>query len=246
MSFKIRSDFHHDKLVKILEKTGNTTPSSNSIYSFEDGIYEIPNTVSCVTITMCAGGGAGSHGVIKNGIFYAGAGGAAGGSCLKKPVCIVNPFNEKVTAKTEIGKGGVNSDGGNTILTISVGEKVVFKHVAHGGKRGCENKGGKGSGCSTNEMFKGYDGQPGSTSIAGVGKVFGGRGGNSAFEEGGLGGHQENPFKKDYENYDGCKSNESNPHGMDGKFGSGAGGSIPGIDINITAKGGDGFIIIEL
>lgn len=252
--FKVRSEVNHtshDKIVRILGKSGSQA-IQNSIYSFENDTYSIPQSVSCITVTMSGGGGCGGSGTIKNGIFYSGGGGGAGGACLKKPICISNPLNEIVSVKTIIGKGGtpLSPDGENTIVNVCVGSKIIFKHIAHGGKRGgytdSNNKGGKGGSCSTNEMFGGYDGLQGSVSLSGVGKVFGGRGGNSAFEEGGLGGNQINPFNLQNEDGYECKNNDSNPQGMNGSMGSGGGGSVPGIDPLLIGLGGDGFVIIEM
>lgn len=254
LSFKVRGEVNHlvhDKMVRILGKAGDQTVQ-NSIYSFENDSYTIPANIACITITISGGGGSGGSGTIKNGIFYGGGGGGAGGACLKKPICIANPNNEPVVVKTIIGKGGnpLSPDGENTIVNVYVGSKIIFKHIAHGGKRGghtdSNNKGGKGGSCSTNEMFGGYDGLQGSVSLSGVGKVFGGRGGNSAFEEGGLGGNQTNPFKTETEDGHECKTNDCNPQGMNGSMGSGGGGSVPGIDPLLIGLGGDGFVIIEM
>lgn len=248
--FKVRSKINnavHEKLNHIMGKI----QEHNAIYSFEDNIYTFPaGNIGCVTVTMVGGGGAGGTGSVKNGILYGGGGGGAGGSCLKKPVIIINLAREDITIKTTIGIGGNSEspDGTDTTVCISVGEKIVFKHTAHGGKRGGNtenNKGGKGGGCGTNEMFGGYDGQQGSVTVSNVGKTFGGRGGNSAFEEGGFGGYQSNTFKTD--DIDGYKhpDNSTNPQGQDGVMGSGGGGSVPGIDPLLVGKGGNGFVIIE-
>lgn len=247
-SFKVRSKINNavnEKLNHIMGKI----QEHNAIYSFEDNEYTFPGgNIGCVTITLCAGGGAGGTGCIKNGILYSGNGGGAGGSCLKKPVVIINPAREDITIKTKIGKGGNkdNPDGGDTSICIYVGSKLIFKHTAHGGKRGNNSSdkcGGRGGNCATNEMFGGYNGQQGSITLSSIGKVIGGNGGNSAFSEGGLGAYQANPFKTDdidgYEQPD----NTTNPKGLDGYQGSGGGGSIPGIDD--PSIGGNGFAIIE-
>ena len=251
-SFKVRSKINnavHEKLSHIMGKL----QEQNAIYSFEDNEYKLPGgSIGCVTITMVGGGGAGGSGCMKNGIFYGGGGGGAGGSCLKKPVIIVNPAREEITIKTRIGKGGVvdSPDGGDTSVCIHVGSKLIFKHTAHGGKRGgsldTNNEGGRGGACATNEMFGGYNGQKGSVSLSSVGKMFGGRGGNSAFEEGGLGGYQSNDFKTN-DDMDGYEhpDNSKNPQGQDGVMGSGGGGSVPGIESDKIGKGGDGFVIVE-
>lgn len=251
LGFKVRSKINnsvHEKITQIMGKI----QEHNAIYAFEDTEQTFPGgNIGCLTVTMVGGGGAGGSGCIKNGILYSGGGGGAGGSCLKKPVIIINPAREDITIKIKIGKGGNETtfDGCDTSVCIFVGQKLIFKHTAQGGKRGgstdSNNKGGKGGSCSTNEMFGGYDGQQGSISLSSVGKVFGGRGGNSAFEEGGFGGYQSNIFKieNDTDGYD-HPDNSKNPQGQDGVMGSGGGGSVPGLGDKI-AKGGDGFVIVE-
>lgn len=250
--FKVRSKINnavHEKLNHIMGKI----QEHNAIYAFEDKDYIFPGgNIGCITITMVGGGGAGGHGCMKNGIFYAGGGGGAGGSCLKKPVIIVNPMKEELNIKTKIGIGGNSSslDGTDTSVCIHVGEKLIFKHTAQGGKHGGNqdnnNKGGKGGACGTNEMLGGYDGGAGSITLSSVGKVFGGNGGNSAFEEGGFGGYQKNFFKidNDIDNYD-HPDNSTNPQGQNGYMGSGGGGSVPGLAPELIGNGGNGFVIIE-
>jgi hypothetical protein len=247
--FKVRSKINnavHEKINHIMGKI----QEHNSIYSFEDNEYSFPGTIGCVTITMSGGGGAGGTGCIKNGILYGGGGGGAAGCCLKKPVIIVNPNKENITIKTKIGKGGSldSLDGEDTTVCVFVGSKLTFKHTAHGGKKGGStesNKGGKGGSCATNEMFGGFDGQQGAVTLSSIGKMFGGRGGNSAFEEGGFGGYQTNNFKNDdidgYEHPD----NSTNPQGQNGVMGSGGGGSVPGISTDRIGLGGNGFVLIE-
>lgn len=246
--FKVRGKINNAVNEKINHIMGKIQ-EHNAIYSFEDKEYTFPGNIGCITITMVGGGGAGGTGCMKNGIIYSGGGGGAGGSCLKKPVIIVNPSREDIKIRTRIGRGGTidSPDGGDTIVTIYVGSKIIFKHTANGGKRGgcsdINNKGGKGGSCATNEMFGGYDGQQGSITLSSIGKLFGGRGGNSAFEEGGLGGYQSSVNKNsDVDGYDN-PDNSKNPCGQDGVMGSGGGGSA--IGSQDVGKGGDGFVIVE-
>lgn len=229
---------------------GGNSEDRNAIYSFKDDTYNVSKNIKCLTVTMVGGGGAGGTGSIKNGIFYGGGGGGAGGSTIKKPVIINNPDNANIRIETRIGRGGtilVNSgDGTDTVVCVYIDDKIVFRHTSYGGKGGgsthSNNKGGKGGVCGTNEMFGGYDGDQGSVGMASVGKIFGGKGGNSAFEEGGLGANQKGQDTTDIDIY-AQQDNSTNPKGQSGVMGSGGGGSIPGIDE--TGNGGDGFIIIE-
>jgi hypothetical protein len=250
--FKVRSKINnavHEKLNHIMGKIQD----HNSIYAFEDKEYTFPGgNISCITITMVAAGAAGGHGTIKNGIFYSGGGGAAGGSIIKKPVLIINPMKEDITIKIKVGIGGniENPDGGDTSVCIYVGSKIIFKITAQGGKRGgstdSNNKGGQGGTCGSNEMLGGYNGQNGSITLSSIGKIFGGNGGNSAFEEGGLGGYQKNHFKIE-DDLDGFEhpDNSHNPQGQNGIMGSGGGGSVPGLDPKLIGFGGNGFAILE-
>jgi hypothetical protein len=250
--FKVRSKINsavNEKLNHIMGKI----QEHNAVYAFEDKEFTFPGgNIGCVTVTLCGGGGAGGHGSMKNGIFYGGGGGGAGGSCLKKPVIIVNPMNEDINIKAKIGMGGTinNLDGGDTSVCIYVGSKLILKHTAQGGRHGGNqdnnNKGGIGGGCGSNVMLGGYDGGAGSITLSSIGKVFGGNGGNSAFEEGGFGGYQKNGFKieNDTDGYD-HPDNSTNPQGQNGHMGSGGGGSVPGIAPELIGKGGDGFVIVE-
>ena len=161
-------------------------------------------------------------------------------------------MRDDITIKTRIGIGGTisNLDGGDTSVCIHIGSKLIFKHTAQGGKHGgnqdINNKGGLGGGCGSNQMLGGYDGCVGSVSLSSVGKVFGGNGGNSAFEQGGFGGYQKNLFtiENDTDGYD-HPDNSTNPQGQDGYMGSGGGGSCPGLNDDLIGNGGNGFVIIE-
>jgi hypothetical protein len=255
MNFRVRNQLFVKSFLNLGVKNSSSQQQSNivsrnSIFSFQNDTYTLPSTITCITVTMSGGGGAGGNGVIKNGICYGGGGGGAGGACLKKPICISNPKNDKITVKTVVGKGGtaLSPDGQLSSISVYVGNKLVFNHVAHGGKRGgnthVDNKGGKGGACSTNEMFGGYDGKQGSVTLSGIGKANGGRGGNSAFNEGGLGGNQIDTFYLDFEKD--YKKIEEQSGGENGSMGSGGGGSVPGLEPTIVGNGGDGFVIIEM
>ena len=250
MAFKVRTEFSN-RLSENINKIKNQINDTHATYVFEDRTISINNpNITCITATMVGGGGAGGSGVIHNGIFYCGGGGGAGGAVINKPFIIMNPEKKKLIIKCQIGKGGSGEvTGGETILTILLDDTVIHKQICHGGKNGKstnkDNNGGEGAGASSNDMFKGKNGVQGTISLSSVGNMNGGRGGSSAFEEGGLGGYEINQFMPDHADGYEYKNNETNPQGYDGVFGSGGGGSVPGLNTP-GGKGGDGFIIIQM
>lgn len=252
VGFKMRGEISHtvnEKFHHVLSKLQD----QNTIYTEKDEEYTFANggNIGAVFITATGGGGMGSYGFLKNGICYSGGGGGGSGSIIKKPVLITNPDRLDLTIKIKVGKGGgitENPDGGDTSVSIFLGEKCIFKCVCFGGKKAGEinihNKGGSGAGCDMNCMYEGFEGEQGSITLSSVGKSFGGSGGSSAFSSGGgLGGYQKNKLKtENNDEYDHI-CNENNPCGLDGVHGAGGGGSVVGA--NSVGKGGSGFCMIE-
>ena len=204
----------------------------NSIVSFDNGVYKLPSSnIGCLTLTGCAGGGAGQIGIIKNGIFYSGGGGGAGESLIKKPILIFNPNKEEIVIETKIGKGGKtennqSGDGTNTVVVVKIGNVISHTYKILGGKQavgGTNVTGGQGGYDHPDTTLGGYDGSNGIVSLP-ENSSQGGKGGNSAFAEGGKGGFDT--------------------VGENGTLGSGGGGNIVGFDT--FSSGGDGFVIVEI
>lgn len=247
-----------------MSRKGN---DSHLFYALDDQEYEFPPSVSVITLTMVAGGGCGGTGCIKNSIVYGGGGGGGGESCIKRPIHLrewsdgIHPIHVSV----KIGKGGNSSssssstDGGDTMVSFYDFHRELKGMVrVEGGKGAVDiNNGGVG-GCS-GFYFNGSDGDKGSKSMPQYGKTYGGNGGTTVFEKGGLGAFQRSsssvslPTKPShltctdlsFQSYQERWDNSLSSNGKNGWLGSGGGGSVYQSTPVKGGNGGDGFVIIE-
>lgn len=192
--------------------------------------YIIPLETSQLFITMVAGGGSGGLGTIRNNFMYSGGGGGGGGGQMKLPVKLIRENkDDEIKLVCNIGKGGDsnNRDGGDTIIDIYRNNIFIETYKVTGGKAGGDgslNEGGE-PGIGINYIYNGCKGEKGSINLSSH-VPLGGKGGSSVYFNGGKG-----------------MSYDIRETLCDGKYGGGAGGSIPHIErVN---KGGDGIIILE-
>lgn len=203
---------------------------NKTVYIDTDTEYEIPQTTKEIFLSMVAGGGSGGSSEIKDGLCYSGGGGGGGGSYVKLPIKIENNSNIKLNCK--IGKGGnyFSPNGTDTIVELFVNNKIFTSFCVRGGMRGgsgFKNNGGNGG--------EGYLNTTGSKGSKGTISLMshnhnGGCGGSSSFYKGGHG------FSYLIQDKNDCN----------GRWGSGGGGLIPGIDKDNMSNGGNGFVLIEL
>jgi hypothetical protein len=210
-------------------------------------IFIPPKDISIIFITLVGGGGAGGIGHTSGFEYLSGGGGGGGSTILKMPICM----KPDIIFKIHIGKGGCSTTGMNgedTVVEI-VCDNEIIKLVANGGMNGFPSinlgndvSGGKGGINCENDVLSGQDGKPGSISNPSQFPPTGGNGGCSLFYKGGKGGGT-------FFNGGGNGGNDINMIGENGSYGSGGGGSVPqiNIDINVqlSGKGGDGYVIFE-
>lgn len=246
--FKVRDKYANNNLVQVkLQEAAKKTASHDTVVVSDDIELPIDKSVSLLMLSIVGGGGCGGNASTKGTFEYCGGGGGSGGGCVKKPITIQHTDKQETRVKVNIGKGGTfeTHDGGNTVVYIYNGDKVVSKYIGHGGKGalGKLNKGGEG-GLGNAETNPGSVGNNGSLIFVGkTAPTFGGNGADSLFSKGGLGGKQEY-LTNDTENDFQYPSNKDNPKGLDGEKGSGGGGSCSENEQDVT-KGGDGFAILE-
>ncbi len=196
---------------------------------------------SMIFVTLVGGGGSGSVGSTSMSGMLSGAGGGAGETIHRRIISLAG-----CTGKLMITAGGGGNEsspnGGDSSIEPEMEDNSRVKITAKGGASGHNQFGGAGALSSIYPVSSVFDGQNGKDGVLqsspGQSTVEGGAGGNSYFAQGGRGGYSY--FIKD--SFD---RTILSPKGEDGTYGSGGGGSIPGISKDFVSKGGDGMVIIE-
>lgn len=242
------NDTINNNIYNFVNCVPNQCYSSHIMFHSTDKTHIFPIDSKCIKvvyITAIAGGGAGGCGLIKNMFYYSGGGGGSGASIIKKPLIITNDIVLKIT----IGKGGVlgKYNGTNTIIEIIDNCNGSEFIILNGGLNGnpinddenIDLKGGNG-GLSDYCILIGQNGQDGCMTIPSQPLCNGGNGGCSLLSKGGNGGGN-------FFNNGGVGGDQINFIGLDGKYGSGGGGSCPSINKGdkLSGNGGDGIVIIE-
>jgi hypothetical protein len=225
---------------------------SHCIFGPTSTVLDLSNDISniegsLVFATLVGGGGAGSTGLIKDKSRISGAGGGGGETIHRRIISLYGCTGRLIIT---VGAGGDNSspDGGYTSVEPEIVDLSRHPIVAHGGKGGKIDQqrgssiGGDGAQSETYKIPSVFDGQKGDDgqeeTIPSPVSIQGGSGGNSYFTQGGFGGYS-------YYVKDAREKTVLSPKGQDGSFGSGGGGSIPGIHPIMVGKGGHGMVIIE-
>lgn len=196
-----------------------------NLFINDSGIYDYSTQVTQLFVTLAGGGGAGAKGNVSNGVFHSGGGGGSGGCHLKTPITIPDGTSS-VSLACQIGDGGTidNPDGGDTILTVICDGLPLISLIGKGGKGASSSIGGTAG--SGNSLYSSA-GKNGNSAVSSQPQA-GGDGGDSVLFTGGKG-------------YT-VSLNDTNL--CNGKYGSGGGGMIAGVD-NIFGNGGKGSIVIE-
>jgi len=193
-----------------------------------NGTWNIPNYVSTIWVSGCAGGGGGGCGVAA---VSGGNGGGAGQSVIKTPISVIGGHSLSISigAGGSAGAAGNNPgvSGGNTVLTDFTSSTTLL--TLSGGAGGGPGGAGSSTQSATNPMGSGYPagGQGFIISVSSTNnESFGGAGASSLFGSGGAmsagvgGGASQNGFG----------------------YGSGGGGGCANV---AGGSGAPGFLIIE-
>lgn len=213
----------------LLDSVVDLTTNSKIFFTEKDIDFEIPIGTTEINISLVGGGGAGGYGISKNNLFYSGGGGGSGYGYVRVPVAVKETDNIKISCI--VGKGGnrSNPDGGTTIVNIFNHSTQIGNITVGGGKRGGNgetNHGGMGA--EGHLIYRATNGSKGTVILAN-GIPYGGDGGISTFFPGGRG----------------MTYHIQDKNICNGRWGSGGGGSIPGIETHNIFTGGDGFVLVE-
>ena len=214
------------------------------VYTQSDKPYKlfIVKNVSKIFVTLIGGGGAGGLGYISNDYYYSGGGGSSGVYARRIPFIIKDNY----TVEILVGKGGDLSKKKNgdvsRVKIFDSKNHLVNDIIVNGGKNGHPHTltdtsvdGGEIVMDPGAYIGDGTNGEDGSVTLPSQSNIRGGKGADSIFAPGGVGG--------------GGNHNSIKFIGGDGLFGSGGGGSAPRGNPSLSAKlsgnGGDGFVMIE-
>jgi hypothetical protein len=215
---------------------------------------ELPKLPEVIFITMVGAGGAGGSGYIENDNAYSGGGGGAG-ETVHKYILSMKGSTGKLFVTAGLGGDNVRPDGSDSSVEVEMIDshrRIVTASGGHGANTN-PNLGGQGSCNKLHDfeqsdrversdrigLFSGKNGSDGQIQFASDPmSIQGGKGGNSYFAAGGCGGYSH--YIKDT-----LEKTVLNPQGEDGSFGSGGGGSAPGLSKDLVGKGGHGFVLIE-
>jgi len=199
-----------------------------------------------VFVTLVGGGGAGSSGMAGGQVIRRSGSGGGAGETIHRRIISLYGCTGKLIITAGAGGDSSSPNGGYTSVEPEMIDHSRSPIVAHGGLGGSISEsfstGGEGAKSETYKMasvFDGQDGQDGQEQdLPGPVSIQGGSGGSSYFAQGGFGGYAH--YVKDA-----LEKTVPSPKGQDGSFGSGGGGSIPGISSSMIGKGGHGFVIVE-
>lgn len=192
-----------------------------------------------IFVTLVGGGGAGGAGYDDSEDLCSGGGGGAGETIYQRIMSLENSTGKIIiTAGSGGSETSANGEDSSVEVETSEARRII---TVSGGYGGTKIQGGKGAVSKQRDIYDGNCGKPGQVQNKADSTkppIQGGNGGSSYFAEGGNGGYTY--FTKDV-----VGRSAANPKGQDGSFGSGGGGSVPGISSVLVGKGGAGMVIIE-
>lgn len=200
-----------------------------------NGTFTVPEGVTKIIVTACAGGQAGYLGTrsVNSSYRYSGGRGGNGGDCIVKKAFEVTPYK---SIQITVGKGGTTAGTPGTATVIGNLITLAGGNGNNNGKNNGGCSGGRGGYDSSTGVFpeNGMDGIQGSggATSSNTGEIrddeSDGGGGGGSLGNGGNGV---------------IYTGEENNVGINGSLGGGGGGAYcPG---SIFGKGGDGIVIIE-
>lgn len=236
---KLESNSTRESGMQFLQKQIGDAIAKNKQFFTESGSVTVPDEAKFAIITAVGGGASGGHAVIEADEVIGGCGGGASASILFYPI----KLNKSRTINFIVGRGGQKPAENGTDTIIKYEDNTLTLHGGQGCTDVHSNMGGAGGTCDIDPLCNGYSGSSGTETLYDKKNkdnepAFGGTGGSSRFHMGGIGGLKAFVMSENNKLVPSLK-------GLDGEFGSGGGGSSPGISKDLVGKGGNGFVYIN-